>query len=164
MSLDRGHPSMVKIASLGRKKALWIGRAFPERRKELQELAFRQGVQEGLEQNDGFPQTGIQIVMRSIENFPMRVAIQGVPREDLLQRSEKIGGEFVHEFAQCGDFVQELRPPGKKYLAENTVESRHTLAAGVLKILGIKRSKVRRGAEMPRMEMHGVEQAVQGHS
>src|SRR5208283_4190088 len=34
LSLDRGHPSMVKIASLGRKKVLWIGRALPEGRKE----------------------------------------------------------------------------------------------------------------------------------
>lgn len=60
--------------------------------------------------------------------------------------------------------MQELGPPGKKHLAENTVETRDTLAAGILKILGIKGSKMRRGAEMPRVEKHGVEQTVQRRS
>jgi len=57
-------------------------------------------------------------------------------------------------------FVQELGPPGKKHLAENTVETRDTLAAGILKILGIERSEMRRVPKCPRVQEHGVEQAV----
>jgi hypothetical protein len=55
--------------------------------------------------------------------------------------------------------VEELGPPRKKHFAENTVESRDTLAAGILKILGIERSEMRRSAGMPRVQEHGTEQA-----
>jgi hypothetical protein len=160
LSLDGGHPSMDKIASLGRKKTLGAGSAFLKRGQELLQLAFRQGVKEGLEENNGLPQTGIQIVVRGIEDIPLAIGVQGVACEDLLRRSEKIGGEFVDEFGEGGDFVQELRLPGKKHFAENTVESRDTLAARILKILGIERSEMRRGAGMPRVQEHGAEQAV----
>ena len=98
MSLDRRHPSMDKIASLGRKKALGAGSAFLKGSKELLELAFRQGVKEGLEENDSLPQTGIQIVVRGIKDIPLAVGVQGVACEDLLRGSEKIGGELLDEF------------------------------------------------------------------
>jgi hypothetical protein len=60
--------------------------------------------------------------------------------------------------------VHELGSPRKKHFAENAVESRHTLAAGILEIPGIERSEVRRCAKMPSVEKHRVEQAFQGNS
>jgi len=162
LSLDRGHPSMDKIVSLGGKKTLSAGSAFLKGSEELLELAFQQRVEEGLEEDDGLPQTGIQIVVRGIEDIPIAVGVKGVACKDFLRGGQKVGGELLDEFRQCGDFVEELGPPGKKHLAENTVETRDTLAAGILKILGIQRSKMRRGAEMPCVQEHGVEQAVQG--
>ncbi len=160
MSLDRRHPSMDKIASIGRQETLGAGSALLKGGKELLELAIRQGVKEGLEENDGLPQTSIQIIVRGIEDIPIAIAVQGVAREDFLRRGQKVGGELFDEFGEGGDFMDELGPPGEKQLAENTVETRDTLAVATLKILGIQRSEMRRGAEMPRVEEHGAEQAV----
>lgn len=164
MSLDRGHPSMDKIASIGRQKTLGAGSAFLKGGKELLELAFRQRVKEGLEENDGLPQTGIQIVVRGIEDIPIAVEVQGVACEDFLRRGQKVAAELFNEFGEGGDFIEELGPPREKQLAENTVKTCDTLAVAILKIMGIQRSKIRRGTGMPRVEEHGVEQAVQGGS
>jgi len=75
---------MHKIASLGRKKNLRAVSTFLKRGQELLKLAFRQRVKEGLEENNGLPQTGIQIVVRSIEDIPLAVGVQGVACEDFL--------------------------------------------------------------------------------
>jgi hypothetical protein len=75
---------MHKIARVGRKKTLRAVSTFLKRGQEFLELAFRQGVKEGLEENDGLPQTGIQIVVRSIEDVPLAVGVQGVACEDFL--------------------------------------------------------------------------------
>lgn len=160
LSLDRGHPSMDKITRLRRRKTLGAGSAFLKRGEELLKLAFRQGVKEGLEQNDGLPQTGIQIVVGGIENIPIAVGVPGVAGKDFLRSGLKVGSEFLDELGEGGDFVDELRPSRKEHLTENTVETREALASGILKILGIKRSEVRRSAGMPRVQEHGLEQAV----
>lgn len=138
LSLDGGHPSMDKIARLGRKKALGAGSAFLKRGEKLLQLAFRQGVKEGLEENDGLPQTGIQIVVGGIEDIPIALAVQGVARENFLRRGQEVAGEFLDEFREGGNLVEELRPPGKEHFTENTIESRDSLAARILKILGIE--------------------------
>jgi hypothetical protein len=151
---------MDKIVSLGGKKSLSAGSAFLKRSEELLQLAFRQCVEEGLEENESLPQTGIQIVVRGIEDIPIAAGVKGVACEDFLRGGQKVGGELLDEFGKGGDFVQELGPPGKKHLAENTVEARDPLAVAILKILGIQRSKMRRGAGMPRVQEHGAEQAV----
>ncbi len=153
---------MHKIVRLDRKKTLSAGSAFLKGSEELLELAFRQRVQEGLEQNDSLPQTGIQIVVRSFEDIPFPLGVKGVACKDFLRGGQKVGRELLDQFREGGDFVEELGPPGKKHLAEYTVETRDTLAAAILKILGIQRSKMRRGTGMPRVQEHGVEQAVQG--
>ena len=160
MSLDRRHPSMDKIASINRQKTLDAGSALLKGGKELLDLAIRQGVKEGLKENDGLPQTSIQIIVRGIENIPIAIAVPGVACEDFLRRGQKVGGELSDEFGERGDFMQELGSPSEKQLAENTVETRDTLAVAILKILGIQRSEMRPGAEMPRVEEHGAEQAV----
>jgi len=160
LSLDRRHPSMDKIASINRQKTLDAGSALLKGGKELLDLAIRQGVKEGLKENDGLPQTSIQIIVRGIENIPIAIAVPGVACEDFLRRGQKVGGELSDEFGERGDFMQELGSPSEKQLAENTVETRDTLAVAILKILGIQRSEMRPGAEMPRVEEHGAEQAV----
>jgi hypothetical protein len=148
---------MDKITSLRRRKTLGENSAFLKRGEELLKLAFRQGVKEGLEENDGLPQTGIQIVVRGIEDIPITVGVQGVAGEDFLRSGLKVGSKLLDELGEGGDFVEELRPSGKEHHAENTVETREALAAGILKILGIKRSEVRRSAGMPRVQEHGLE-------
>jgi len=152
---------MDKIPSIGRQKTLGAESALLKGGKELLELAIRQGVKEGLEENDSLPQTSIQIIMRGIEDIPIAIRVPGVAREDLLPRGQKVGGKLFDEFGERGDFMDELGPPSEKQLAENAVETRGTLAVATLKILGIQRSKMRRSAEMPRVEEHGTEQAVQ---
>jgi len=129
---------MDNIVRLDRKKTLSAGSAFLKGSQELLELAFRQRVQEGLEQNDSLPQTGIQIVVRSFEDIPFPLGVKGVACKDFLRGGQKVGRELLDQFGECGDFVQEMGPPGKKHLAEYTVETRDALAAGTLKILGIK--------------------------
>jgi hypothetical protein len=151
---------MDKIASINRQKTLDAGSALLKGGKELLDLAIRQGVKEGLKENDGLPQTSIQIIVRGIENIPIAIAVPGVACEDFLRRGQKVGGELSDEFGERGDFMQELGSPSEKQLAENTVETRDTLAVAILKILGIQRSEMRPGAEMPRVEEHGAEQAV----
>jgi hypothetical protein len=153
---------MHKIVRLGRKKTLSAGSTFLKGCKKLLQLAFRHRVEEGLEENNGLPQTRIQIVVRGIEDIPIAAGVQGVTCEDFLRGGQKVGGELLDEFGKGGHFVEELGPSGKKHPTENTVETRDTLAAGTLKILGIQRSKIRRCAEMPCVKQHGVEQAIQG--
>jgi len=147
---------MHKIVSLGRKKTLGAGTAFLKGGEEFLQLAFRQCVEEGLEENHSLSQTSIQIVVRGIEDIPIAVGVKGVACQDFLRGGQKVGGELLDEFGQRGDFVEELGPPGKKHLAEHTVETRDPLAAGILKILGIQGSEIRRRAEMSRVEEHGV--------
>jgi len=99
---------MDKIASFGGYGILGTRRAFLKRRPKLLKLALWQSVKEGLEENNGFPQAGIQIVMRRIKDIPLAVGVQGIACEDLLRGSVKIGGKLLDEFCEGGDFVEEL--------------------------------------------------------
>jgi len=150
---------MDKITRLGTRHTLGAGSAFLIRGEELLQLAFRQGVKEGLEENDALPQTGIQIVVRGIEDIPIAAGVQGVAGEDFLRSGLKVSSKLLDELREGGDFVDELRPSGKEHFTENIIETRDTLASGILKILGVQRSEVRRGAGMPRVQEHGAEQA-----
>src|SRR5271157_4412426 len=125
LSLDRGHPSMHKIVSLGRKKTLGAGTAFLKGGEEFLQLAFRQCVEEGLEENHSLSQTSIQIVVRGIEDIPIAVGVKGVACQDFLRGGQKVGGELLDEFGQRGDFVEELGPPGRSTLL-NTLLKRAT--------------------------------------
>ncbi len=137
------------------------GQRFIEKRLETDELGIWEGVEKGLEDNDGFAEAGIQVVMNGIEKFPLKVGADGIAGSQFIGGRLKTGVEFVDEIGERGDFVIKLRPASEKDPAEKIVEQRDALAAGMLKIIGVERSKIRCNAEMFGMfehhEQHGAE-------
>jgi hypothetical protein len=57
--------------------------------------------------------------------------------------------------------MRELRFTGEKDSTEKFIEEGYTLAAGILKILGVKRSEIGRDAKMLGMIEHHFEQGVE---
>ena len=134
---------------------------FIEKGLETDELGIWQGVEKRLEDDDGLAEAGIQVVMNGIEKFPRKVGAEGIAGSQFIGGRLKAGNEFVDEIGERGDFVIKLRPAGEKNPAEKIVEQRDALATGMLEIIGVQRSKIRRDAEMFGMfehhEKHGAE-------
>lgn len=134
---------------------------FIEKRLETDELGIWEGVEKRLEDNDGLAEAGVQVVMNGIEKFPLKVGADGIAGSQFIGGRLEAGVEFVDEIGERGDFVIKLRPAGEKNPAEKIVEQRDALAAGMLKIIGVERSKIRCDAEMFGMfehhEKHGAE-------
>ena len=74
----------------------------------------------------------------------------------------KTGSKFFDDSMRVEILWRNCDRRVRSTLAENTVEAGDTLASGILKILGIERSQVRCGAEMPGVYEHGVGAAERG--
>ena len=111
--------------------------------------------QEGLEQNHGFPEAGIEVEVIRIDLFPdtsrvCRSKIQGCAAEILA----KI---FDHLF-QSADLMEKLEAVGEQDTIQEATHARGVAASLAAEIPGIERSGVWNGAVMPGVFGKGAEQ------
>jgi len=123
---------------------------------ELGELFGRESMEEALEQDDGFAEASIEVVMRAIEDLPFTLRMQG---EGILQVSGGTGEglfEVLDEVNQSGDFVKELRALGQHDAAAKIVEACGATTFWILKIFGVEWIDARGSAEVLCVRKHGA--------
>ncbi len=82
------------------------------------QLVVGEGHEEGLQKDDGFPQTGIQIVVSCVHNLPIGVGVHRADAGNLSGSGAKIVVKIVDHFAQRADLVKELGALAEKDAAE----------------------------------------------
>src|SRR5579859_1163521 len=70
--------------------------------------------QEGLKQYDGFPETGIEVVVGPAHFVPSALGIRAHATGQVLGSVPKVPIQILHHFLDCADLVKELKPVGKQ--------------------------------------------------
>lgn len=85
---------------------------------EAGKLIFRESDKEGLEQDLGFTETGIEIVMTGVEGGPERVGIERKAVRKVRGNLGEVSVEIFDQIGESADLVQELGAMGE----QNTIE------------------------------------------
>lgn len=83
--------------------------------------------------------------------------MKGFAAGEFFDGGLKTGIKFIGQIGERGNLVQKLGFAHKEHFAEEVVETRHMLAAGILEVCGVERSQFGGGAEMLGVLEHGVE-------
>ena len=118
---------------------------------EFGQLFFGHCEKEGLEEDDGFADTGVDVVVGEIEEVPGLIGLQRISIADVRSRGGEGGVEVLHEFEEGGNFVKELGTLAKQQAAAEAIEMRGAAAGAFLEIIGIEGTKIRSGAKVFRM-------------
>ena len=122
-------------------------------------MLIREGQQKALEKDDGFAETGVEVVVRGIEQIPFALGLHGRGVVQLLRGITEGFVEILDEFQKGGDFVMKLRTMTEKNAAADSVEAGGAAALGLLKIFGIERTGIRDNAKMLGMNKHGAQKS-----
>ena len=98
--------------------------------------------------------------MDGVEEFPFALRLKSLASRKILRGGLKAVVQFLHEFSERADFVQELSFSGEENLAEEIIETGRTLASGILKIPGTERGEIGSGSKMLGMFQHGSKQRL----
>ncbi len=123
---------------------------------KLEKLVIREGVEEAFEKDDGLAKAGIEVVMGGIEEVPFAL---GKIARGVVQFGD--GGseslvEIFDKFEQRGDFVKKLRALSEEDAAADTIQAGGAATLGMLKIIGIERTEIRRDAKVFCVGVHGA--------
>jgi hypothetical protein len=127
---------------------------------EAGQLRFWKSMEKGLEEDDSLAQAGVEIVVYSVEQFPIAFRLKGLADGEFFHGGLEAGIKFLDKIGESRDFVKELRLAREEDFAEEVIEVGDTLTPGILKILGVERREIRSGAEVLGMLEHGAEQGV----
>ena len=78
------------------------------------EFLFRQGVEKALQNDDRFPQAGIQVMVSGIQDIPIAVWPWDQVLFQSFDRRLKTLSQLLHHFSQRCYFVEKLGPVGKE--------------------------------------------------
>jgi hypothetical protein len=131
-----------------------------DRGLEIGQLPGGKGVKKGLEQDHGFAQAGIQVVVHGIQHIPLAIRVRGIAASEFRNGGLEAGMEIFDEIRERGDLIGELRLARKQNPAKQVVKQSDALTLGMLKILRIQRRDVRCDPEMFRMVRHHLQQRV----
>ena len=105
-------------------------------------LAIRERHKKGFQQDDGFPQAGIQVVMGGVYRSPFSVAVQRVAVGNVVCRGAKIKIEVIYHLTEGADLVKELGAFAKQDAAPQAIAMCRLLPTGSLEISRVKGSRV----------------------
>ena len=96
---------------------------------KIAELPGGEDYEEGLKQNYGLPEAGIEVVMAQIHFVPSALGIRAQPTGKVIGAIPKVAVQILHHFLQRADLVKELKPVGKQDAVEEPAHSRGTLSS-----------------------------------
>ncbi len=126
---------------------------------EGEDLVFRDGNEEGFEQHDGFPETGVDIVVIRVYGVPSRPGIGSRALDQVRSGKTKVLFEISYDFLKSIDFVDELETVGQEHSIEKCAHASGALAFESAEIGGIQRGGVWHGAVMLCMLPQGPKKA-----
>lgn len=125
---------------------------------ELQQLVLRQRQQEALQQNDGFAEARVEVVVRSIEQVPFALGLKQGWVVQFFRGVAETVVQMLDQLYQGRDFVKKLGTLAEKNSAADSVEAGGTAALGQLKIVGIQRAEIGNSAKVLGMPEHRAQQ------
>lgn len=111
-------------------------------RLERFQLVIGKSHEKGFQQDNRFPETGIQVVVSGVHRLPFQIEIHRGALGNVGGGSTKIVIEIIHHLAEGADLIKKLRAFGEQDAAEQAVEKRRTLAPDTLEIGGVERRGV----------------------
>jgi hypothetical protein len=109
---------------------------------KITQLPGRKDHEKGLEQDDGFPEAGIEVVVAGVDFMPPAFGVGIKAFGEVIGHAAEVLVEILNHFFKRADFMQELKPMRKEDSIEEPAHARGTLAARPLIVPGIKRRGV----------------------
>ncbi len=85
---------------------------------KINKLPGREHDQEGLKQNNGFPEAGIQVVVPQVHFAPPSLGIRAHPAGEVIGDVPKVPVQILYHFLECADLMKELETVGKQHPVE----------------------------------------------